>query len=78
MLATSALSPGEKIRFKNRTLLDYLPLAIFPRYSAQTTGFQWAKALAENAFRLRPPCGRAARGLTPLPRSAAPSDTRYF
>lgn len=48
MLATSALSPGEKIWFKNRTLLDYLPLAIFPRYSAKTNEFQLAKVLLES------------------------------
>lgn len=49
MLATSALSPGEKIWFKNRTLLDYLPLAIFPCYAAKTKAFQLAKALLKGA-----------------------------
>lgn len=49
MLATSALSPGEKIWFKNRTLLACLPLATFPRYAAKTNGFQLAKALLKGA-----------------------------
>ena len=49
MLATSALSPGEKIWFKNRTLLACLPLATFPRYAAKTNGFQLAKALLKGS-----------------------------
>lgn len=56
MLATSALSPGEKIWFKNRTLLACLPLATFPRYAAKTNGFQLAKALLKRrTFRLPSP-----------------------
>lgn len=35
MLATSVLSPGEKTWFKNRTLLNYLPLAIFSHVTQQ-------------------------------------------
>lgn len=61
MLATSALSPGEKIWFKNRTLLDYLPLAIFPRYSATINGFQLAKGSLQCTFRLGSP--RPGKGM---------------
>lgn len=38
MLATSALSPGEKIRFKNRTLLAYFTTCHFPTLCSKN---QW-------------------------------------
>lgn len=54
MLATSALFPGEKIRFKNRTLLDCLPLAIFPRYAAKNQGIPVGKGVTKrHPFRRR-------------------------
>lgn len=37
-----------KMWFENRTLLEDLPLVIFPRYSAKTNDFRSAKALLES------------------------------
>lgn len=49
MLATSVLSPGEKTWFKNRTLLNYLPLAIFSHVTQQNQHIPVGKDLLKSA-----------------------------
>ena len=49
MLATSALSPGEKIWFKNRTLLYYFTTSFSHVIQQKTKEFQLAKVFLVSA-----------------------------
>lgn len=67
MLATSALSPGEKTWFKNRTLLNYLPLAVFSHVTRQNQRIPVGKDVTKKHGRGHPYVGKRAICDPPVP-----------
>lgn len=75
MLATSALSPGEKTWFKNGTLLNYLPCRFFPTLLSKTNEFQLAKMSLKKRGLGHPHVGRRATDVCPIFAASGPVET---